>query len=366
MAILDSIYAVPVAAILVFAAVNILSHHSSRRPAQPEIYGKTILIAPYMRRVVYALAIMWAYLLFYHVSYSISSQPAALSSLAGYFGLTGLSLLFFALIPGLMKEYFPNSSSNALLANARRAIGVSAFSFILLHVVIGFFNNLSGSLRSIFFLSAINQAALVFSIPAFMILSLMALTSFDAAAKRLGQRAWDLLHWMIYLAIPLALAHAFLIGSYFVNTRSFIAETVDLAALTFVLLEARAKASMLWRSRNARPAWRTKSYNALLLVAVAAAFFLSNYALTRPQYGLQENGLKTYQTNGIVLAVNVNEQYITINQDEIPGIMSAMSMSYQVGENNSDQIKQLKEGDNASITLAYNQGYLDLYNITKR
>jgi Cu/Ag efflux protein CusF len=181
-----------------------------------------------------------------------------------------------------------------------------------------FFSNLSGSLQSIFFLSGNNQVALIFGALAFAIVSLMALTSVDIAVKRLGQRVWKFLHLLIYLAVPLVLAHAFLIGSYFANPKSFIPASVDFVALTM------------------------------------------------PQYSLQENGPTLYSTNGVVMAVNTGEHYITINQDEVPGVMPAMIISYQVSENISSQISQLKEGDSVSITLAYDQGYLELYGITKR
>ncbi len=59
-----------------------------------------------------------------------------------------------------------------------------------------------------------------------------------------------------------------------------------------------------------------------------------------------------YQTEGKVEILNYDDKYITINQTiPIPDVMPAMVMSYDINDNNLNQIKNLKEGDDVSITL---------------
>ncbi len=76
-----------------------------------------------------------------------------------------------------------------------------------------------------------------------------------------------------------------------------------------------------------------------------------------------------YTTEGKVEIINNVDKYITINQTiPIPDVMQAMIMSYDIDDNNVNQIKDLKEGDPVSITIKSDERKVnfELVKITKR
>ena len=195
---------------------------------------------PYARRIVYSIALLWALFLYFHVSTTYPTVEQALINLQRYFGLTGLFMFYIVLTPGLLRVYVPSFPLNPLLIKARRAIGVSLFSFALAHSLLGFFVNLSGSVFAILLLPDQSQLALLFSFTAFCILLAMAATSFDVMVRKMGSKHWKMLHRLGYIAGILVVFHAFLIGSHFTNPRNPIPILVNVLTVTVVLLEAGA------------------------------------------------------------------------------------------------------------------------------
>lgn len=76
-----------------------------------------------------------------------------------------------------------------------------------------------------------------------------------------------------------------------------------------------------------------------------------------------------YTTEGKIEIINYVDKYITINQT-IPTaeVMPAMVMSYDITDANIDQIKNLKEGDDISMTLKSDERKInfELIRITKK
>jgi len=96
---------------------------------------------------------------------------------------------------------------------ARRAIGVSAFYFVLLHGVIALWGQLGG-LSELQHLPALFKWSLLGGTIAFGILLVMALTSFDKVVKFMTFRKWKLLHRLVYIGGVLALLHIWTIGTH--------------------------------------------------------------------------------------------------------------------------------------------------------
>jgi Cu/Ag efflux protein CusF len=55
---------------------------------------------------------------------------------------------------------------------------------------------------------------------------------------------------------------------------------------------------------------------------------------------------------------------IVVDEDEIPGVMRAMVMSYEV--ENPDQLKGLKEGDKVKLKLKETEDKLTVVDLKKR
>jgi DMSO/TMAO reductase YedYZ heme-binding membrane subunit len=236
-----------------------------------KFYAKLV---PYSRRIFYVLAIIWSCLLYYYVSYTIPDEATAMYALARYYGLTALFMVFLVLIPGMVSVYFPRFALNELLIYSRRAIGLSTFFFALFHSIIDYLYSLSGSIQFIYFLSEDKLFSIIFSIIAFFVIFLMAITSFDKVVAWMGYKKWKFLHRFIYPAAILILFHTFMIGAHFTYPRAPLPFFVICLALAFVLLEVGATAKVLMMNKK-----RNVVYYAGLSIIVIAAFYLSYAAL---------------------------------------------------------------------------------------
>lgn len=96
---------------------------------------------------------------------------------------------------------------------ARRAIGVSAFYFALLHGLTALFGQLGG-FSQLAYLPAIFKWSLTGGLIAMIILLLLAMTSFDAVIKCMTFRRWKWLHRLIYIGGILAMLHVWTIGTH--------------------------------------------------------------------------------------------------------------------------------------------------------
>lgn len=311
------VYLVPVLSLAVVSCVVIASHatkqrnllQSVKRLSQPSWIGWGFM---YGRRVVYGLAIVWAWYQYYQVTYTLPTAKFALSSLMRSYGLTGIFLLFIVLTPGLIVTFFPRFSLNGLLVHLRRSLGVSVFFFGFLHGTIGFFNNLSGNINALAFLSSRQQLALLASSTAFIIYSLLALTSFDGMVQRLGRR-WKILHRFVYLAAILTVFHAFMIGSHYTTPTQSIPLLTNFFALTFILFEVIATLKRSMQNQTIFPLTRkiVTQYTTAILVIILA-FYFSNYGLTQ-KYDPHARHRKGYSKN-YTLNVKTNPEQIMPGQ----------------------------------------------------
>lgn len=268
-------------------------------------------LMPYARRLVFTLALVWAGFLYLTAANSYPTTTAALIILQRWFGFTALGLVYVVLLPGLLRVYFPRFFLNPLLIKARRAIGLSLFSFATIHMLLGFFVNLSGSFQSIFLLPLNNQWAVVFAVIAFCIFLSMAATSFDSMVRRLGAKRWKMLHRLVYVAGILVIFHAFLIGSHFTNTKNIIPLLVNFASLAIILLEIGATLRKLSEHKDRISESRYAfSYLALGILALGALYF-SFTGVTSPSYDPHaEHRIVTSGEPKFVMNVVGRPQYI--------------------------------------------------------
>lgn len=153
------------------------------------------------------------------------------------YGFIGLAFLYFALLATPLTKVFPNIRGKNTYLHARRALGVSAFFFSLLHAVIAFFGQL-GALSGVQFLTDRYQLSLLLGGFTLIVLAAMALTSFDKVIDRMGFPRWKKLHRLIYLGGIAVLIHVIMIGTHYAYG-STLASRVTLAALLILfLLEA--------------------------------------------------------------------------------------------------------------------------------
>lgn len=112
---------------------------------------------------------------------------------------------------------------------ARRAIGVSAFYFALLHSGIALFGQLGG-IEQVQHLPDLFKWSLIGGAVALGVLGLMAVTSFDRVIKYMTFKKWKWLHRLVYAAGVLVILHVWMIGTHLayggVQAAGFIALAV--------------------------------------------------------------------------------------------------------------------------------------------
>ena len=142
--------------------------------------------------IVVAIALLAAY----HATLGLQGAVA----MVRFLGLTAFVLLCAALIIGPLAVLWP--AQFAVLIEPRRAVGVSAFVFMLLHylLVISLYFKFN-------FAMVLNNFPLAIQIPSMVIFLAMALTSTNWAVKTLGVAKWKTLHRFVYLGFALTLAH---------------------------------------------------------------------------------------------------------------------------------------------------------------
>jgi hypothetical protein len=167
--------------------------------------------------------------------------------------------------------------------------------------------------------------------------------------------------------------HAFLIGSHFVDPSRLIPAVIDAITLTLILLEVVATMSRAERW-NASNGVKGLAFAALMCFALLG-FWMSNYVYTGlPSAHLTINfnaeeipPNSVFEVDAKVNLVNDEKQYILVDQaKEIPNVMPAMVMIYDITNANREQISEVRQGDSVHLTLATDaKGVLGLRNISR-
>ena len=121
-------------------------------------------------------------------------------------GVWGLRLLLvgLAITPAARILRMPR------LVRFRRTIGLFAFSYICLHLLtyigVDLFFDWGQLVKDI-----LKRPFITLGMGAFVLLIPLAVTSTNGWILRLGRASWQRLHWLIYLIVPLGVAHYYLL-----------------------------------------------------------------------------------------------------------------------------------------------------------
>ncbi len=144
------------------------------------------------------------------------------------FGLLCIFYWYFALVISPI-GYVVGKQRTKKLEFARRAIGVSAFYFALLHASVAVWGQLGG-LGQLQYLPSLFKWSLLGGVVALAILLVMTATSFDAVVKYMTFRKWKWLHRLVYVGGIVAMLHVWSIGTHLaysgVQLTAFIALVV--------------------------------------------------------------------------------------------------------------------------------------------
>lgn len=152
------------------------------------------------------------------------------------YGFMSILLLYSAILASPLTKVFPRLPGKDAYLFARRAIGVSAFYFAILHTYITFFGQLNG-FAGITYLNHTYRVSLLAGVLALAVLLIMAATSFDWIVTHMGYKYWKLLHRLVYLASLAVLLHVLLIGPHYDKGATAIGILTYLAAVVLIVLE---------------------------------------------------------------------------------------------------------------------------------
>ncbi len=225
-----------------------------------------------IRFYVIVFSLIFSLGVYYWVTSTSSSEQTQLIRLQQIYALTALAFLYLALLVGPLCFSFQKFPFRDQFLKARRAIGVSAFYFGLLHALLSFFGQLGG-FQGLGFLSDKYLLAITLSFIALIILFLMALTSFDAFIAKLTFPRWKLLHRFVYLAGVFILIHALMLGTHFYDLSTLIPQILFIALMFLLALEALRFDAFLQKKLVFAPQFGISF--ALVIGIVASYFFLT-------------------------------------------------------------------------------------------
>lgn len=186
---------------------------------------KTTPLLINLRFYILAISLLVSVGLFAWLRINIESDQLFFIRSQQLFGLLGIVFLYIALIISPL-SYFLGKQRMSTLLFARRAIGVSAFYFSLLHGIIAVWGQLGG-LGQLQYLPSLFLWSLAGACLGFCILGIMAATSFDKVIAWMHFTRWKLLHRLIYIGGLLIVLHVWSIGTHLaysgVRTAGFIA-----------------------------------------------------------------------------------------------------------------------------------------------
>jgi len=126
-----------------------------------------------------------------------------LKYLLHHFGFVACILLAAVLSLTPLRVLFPRWRIALALNRHRRLVGVSAFFYAFIHLAFQFLHE--GGWPTFF--TDIRKPFLLMGMLTFLILLLLAVTSFNFMVRWLGGRRWKNIHRLVYVAAPLAAFH---------------------------------------------------------------------------------------------------------------------------------------------------------------
>lgn len=184
---------------------------------------------------LYVLGAGWAGWLFYlAASGQMGAEP--INALERRYGEIGLQLLVVGLLVTPLRKW-----TGVTFLKFRRALGLTAFFFILAHFLVWAVLDVQSVER--IWADIVKRPYVTIGMAGFLLLIPLALTSNSWSIRKLGAAGWRRLHWLTYPAAVLGAAH------YIWLAKGFQIEPLVYLAAILGLLAARVD----WRARVAGP-----------------------------------------------------------------------------------------------------------------
>lgn len=148
-----------------------------------------------------SLPALWPLYPFFTANYTVLADPT--KYLLHHFGFWACLLLVTVLSFTPLKVLFPKLFFITALNSQRRAVGVASFVYACIHLGFQFLHE-SGWPTLV---HDLRKPFILIGVLAFLILTLLAATSFNAAVRWLGARTWKSMHRFAYLAAFLVAIH---------------------------------------------------------------------------------------------------------------------------------------------------------------
>ncbi len=242
----------------------------------------------YIRYIVLIGNFILGFSIFLYVFSTIPEGSLRIIRLVETYALLALTFLYFSLLVSPFYSAFPTLPLRGLMVKARRATGVSAYFYSLTHASFAFFG-LLGGFEGLQYLDSKYLLAITLSFTALIILSVMALISFDRMVNKLG-RTWKTISRFVYLAALLITIHALMLGSHFQDLNGLIPQIFLVLGLILLVLEAVRLDKYLTAKHN----FPHFGISLAVVLALTASFF--TYVLV-PAGALSPLGIHTQHQN---------------------------------------------------------------------
>lgn len=195
---------------------------------------------------LYLIGVAWASWLFW-LGLSDQLGPEPINTLEREYGEIALILLIAGLVITPLRKF-----TGVSLLKFRRALGLTAFFFVVAHFMVWALLDLQSLSRIGTELT--RRPYIMIGFASFVLLVPLALTSNNLSIRRLGALAWRKLHWLTYPAVLLGAIHyVWLVKGFPLEPFVYLAAVLALLALR-IRWPKRARVVPVKSARNAKSA----------------------------------------------------------------------------------------------------------------
>lgn len=195
---------------------------------------------------LYLIGVAWASWLFW-LGLSGQLGPEPINTLEREYGEIALILLIAGLVITPLRKF-----TGVSLLKFRRALGLTAFFFVVAHFMVWALLDLQSLSRIGTELT--RRPYIMIGFASFVLLVPLALTSNNLSIRRLGALAWRKLHWLTYPAVLLGAIHyVWLVKGFPLEPFVYLAAVLVLLALR-IRWPKRARVVPVKSARNAKSA----------------------------------------------------------------------------------------------------------------
>jgi len=192
---------------------------------------KTLLL-----KIVIHLAALLPIINLYNNAFTDQLGADPVKAVIHYTGIGAFNLLLITLLVSPLAKWL----KQGFLMNTRRLLGLYAFTYALLHLVNFIVFDLQFDF-SLLFSEIIKRPYITIGMVAFVLLTLLAITSLSSLKRKLGKR-WQKIHNLNYLILLLVGVH------FYWSVKSELSEPILYFAMSFILLALRKQKIQTWFS----------------------------------------------------------------------------------------------------------------------